>query len=96
MQVEVERAPVNYRWYHKLFSFVVIIACLELGLFLVMFPWSKYWDDNFFSSLNENWQHLWMNPYVRGAVSGLGLLNLYISFTEIFRLGRFWADPKPR
>jgi hypothetical protein len=27
--------------------------------------------------------------YVRGAVSGLGVANLYISFAEIFRLKRF-------
>ena len=29
------------------------------------------------------------NAYVRGAVSGVGVLNLYISFLEIFRLRRF-------
>jgi hypothetical protein len=27
--------------------------------------------------------------YVRGAVSGLGAVNLYISFVEILRLRRF-------
>src|SRR5205085_2785100 len=31
----------------------------------------------------------WENMYVRGAVSGLGVVNLYISFLEIFRLRRF-------
>ncbi len=84
-------ADARYRWYHKLFSFFVIVACLELGLFLVIFPWSSYWDDNFFSSLGAGWSHIWSNPYVRGGVSGLGLLNLYICFLEIFRLGRFWS-----
>jgi hypothetical protein len=32
---------------------------------------------------------LWDNMYLRGAVSGLGLANLYISFVELFRLERF-------
>jgi hypothetical protein len=31
----------------------------------------------------------WDNLYVRGAVSGLGAVNLYISLVEIFRLRRF-------
>ncbi len=94
MAIEVGRAPARYRWYHKLFSFVVIVACLEIGLFLMLFPWSRYWDDNFFSSFSEGWYHIWSNAYVRGAVSGLGMLNLYISFAEILRLGRFWSGSK--
>jgi hypothetical protein len=31
----------------------------------------------------------WDNLYVRGAVSGLGVVNLYISLVEIYRLRRF-------
>jgi hypothetical protein len=27
--------------------------------------------------------------YVRGAISGLGMVNLYISLGEVFRLRRF-------
>jgi hypothetical protein len=27
--------------------------------------------------------------YVRGAISGLGVVNLYVAFVEIFRLRRF-------
>jgi hypothetical protein len=34
-------------------------------------------------------RNLWDNPYVRGAVSGLGIVNIYISFSELFRLRRF-------
>jgi hypothetical protein len=30
--------------------------------------------------------------YVRGAISGLGVLNLYISLGEVFRLRRFSAN----
>jgi hypothetical protein len=31
----------------------------------------------------------WFNAYVRGAVSGLGIVNVYIALLEIFRLRRF-------
>jgi hypothetical protein len=28
---------------------------------------------------------LWLSPYLRGAVSGLGILDVYIAFAELFR-----------
>ena len=54
-----------------------------------MFPWTEYWDSNYFSAFLPAWQPYWDNMYVRGAISGLGVVNLYISFIEIFRLRRF-------
>ena len=42
-----------------------------------------------FSNLFPQMEAWWDNMYVRGAVSGLGVANLYISFAEIFRLKRF-------
>jgi hypothetical protein len=78
-----------YHWYHKLSAVIFIIFCMELGIFLLLFPWSELWDRNFFSSLSPAWRHYWDNAYWRGMISGLGLVNLYISLAEIFRLRRF-------
>jgi len=82
------RAPV-YPWYQKMWAFVFITFCLEIGLFLLIFPWTDYWGGNYFSNLFPQMEAWWDNMYVRGAVSGLGVANLYISFAEIFRLKRF-------
>jgi hypothetical protein len=79
----------EYRWYHKMSAILFVTFCLEVGLFLVVFPWTDYWDANFFSSLVPEWHQYWENLYVRGAVSGLGVVDLYISFVEIVRLRRF-------
>jgi hypothetical protein len=84
-----EAAPPAYRWYHKFSSIVLIIFCIEVGMFLLLFPWTEYWERNFFSSWVPEWHRFWDNSYVRGAVSGLGVINLYISLVEIFRLRRF-------
>ena len=46
-------------------------------------------DKNLFSALAPEWRQYWDNAYLRGAVSGLGVLNVYISLAEIFRLRRF-------
>jgi hypothetical protein len=35
---------------------------------------------------------IWENAYFRGALSGLGLVNIYISLGEVFRLRRPRAD----
>lgn len=78
-----------YRWYHKFSALLLIIFCLEIGLFLLVFPWTDSWENSFFAVLVPEWHGYWANAYLRGAVSGIGVLNLYISFLEIFRLRRF-------
>ena len=102
MQLEAARAGLagpQHRWYHKLAGVLFAIFCFEMGLFLIVFPWVPYWGTNYFASLAAStyqqaafadlWRSIWFSPYFRGAVSGLGLLNLYISFVQVFRLRRF-------
>jgi hypothetical protein len=86
---EAPRETSRYRWYHKVSALVFIVFCFELGVFLLVFPWLEYWDQNFFSAMIPEWHSYWENGYVRGAVSGVGALNLYIAVLEIFRLRRF-------
>jgi hypothetical protein len=81
--------PPVYHWYHKMSAVVFITFCLEMGLFLLIFPWTESWDGNYFSGLMPQMKIYWDNLYVRGAVSGLGVVNLYISLVEIYRLRRF-------
>jgi hypothetical protein len=85
---EPVRAP-EYHWYQKMGAVIFIAFCLELGLFLMVFPWTPYWEGNYFASLIPAWTPYWDNLYVRGAVTGLGVVNVYISLTEVFRLRRF-------
>jgi hypothetical protein len=63
--------------------------CFVVGVVLTLFPWLDWWEANYFSGFSPAWRQIWLNPYFRGAVSGIGLLNVYISFVEIFRLRRF-------
>ena len=79
----------RYRWYHKVSAVIFIAFCIELGTTLVLLPWSNLWGVNFWASLSPHWRAIWNNAYFRGAVSGLGVLNVYIALIEIFRLRRF-------
>jgi hypothetical protein len=49
-------------------------------------PWSTFWEQNYFA---ESWAPLHAfvtNNFVRGAVSGLGIVNLAIGFSELASL----------
>lgn len=83
-----EPAP-RYRWYHKLAGLCFVIFCFELGVFLLVFPWVTPWDMNYIASVSPSIHKLWTSPYFRGALSGLGLVNIYLSLIEVFRLRRF-------
>lgn len=77
----------QYRWYHKVTAVLFITLCLDIGLFLLIYPWTDAWDSS--AAFVQTWRPWLDNMYVRGAVSGLGVVNLYISLGEVFRLRRF-------
>lgn len=83
--------PPAFRWYHKIGAVLFAIFCFELGVFLLIFPWIDFWERNLFATWSPAAQQVWMNPFFRGAVSGLGLVNIFVSFIEVVRLRRFAA-----
>jgi hypothetical protein len=63
-----------------------ILFCLEIGLVLFLLPWTLLWDNNYFFSLTPQWNGFWLSAYLRGAVSGIGVVNLWIGLAEAWRL----------
>ena len=72
-----------------------ILLCLEAGVFLTLLPWWQPWGvgdwgDNFFLVMVAQktgfvgLQRAVASGWVRGAVSGIGLLNLAMAFWEMF------------
>jgi hypothetical protein len=58
-----------------------------VGLVLLL-PWLPSWDQNYLSGWSPAWFSLWMNSYFRGAIGGVGALNVYIAFAETIGLLR--------
>ena len=74
-----------------------IILCFEIGIFLTVLPWWPQgmwglsdWGNNYFllyaarKTGYQGLQTVVASGWVRGAVTGVGLLNLGIAFWEIF------------
>ena len=56
---------------------------LEVGLFLVVVPWSTFWERNYFADRIPPLRDMLANHFVRGAVSGLGLVNLVAGLVDL-------------
>ena len=59
---------------------------VEVGLVLVVVPWSPFWDRNYFLDLWPAAASVTRSNVVRGAVSGLGLINLWAAMAELAAL----------
>ncbi|MCI0338329.1 MAG: hypothetical protein L0226_12170 [Acidobacteria bacterium] len=75
----------------KITVIVYILICFEVGFLLVFLPWTPYWEDNVFlyfitGKLNAPWIPTFLTSgYVRGAVSGLGVLNILAGLRDIYK-----------
>lgn len=73
------------KWHRRVLAFCFVVFAFELGLFLLVFPWMENWDLNWIPVHSPRLSSLWMSPYFRGALSGLGLLNIYVALAELIR-----------
>ena len=67
---------------NKILVTVFIFFCLELGFFLLIFPWSQYWENNLFLLYLPSIREFILNNYFRGAVSGLGIVDIGLGVWE--------------
>src|SRR5439155_1976615 len=77
-----------------------IILCFEIGIVLTVLPWVPHgwlglsdWGNNYFLLLAAHKvgygvQRFVSSGWVRGAVSGIGVLNIVIGFWELFHFRR--------
>ena len=63
---------------------LLIAFFLEVGFVLAVVPWSAYWDRNYFAELIPPLHDLITNNYVRGAVTGIGIVNVLAGIYELF------------
>lgn len=73
---------------------MVVALSIEIGLVLVVVPWSVFWERNYFAQLLPPLQSLMTNHFVRGAVSGIGVINLTVGLAELVSILTGRAGPR--
>jgi hypothetical protein len=63
----------------------LLVATLyfEVGLVLVIVPWLPFWDRNYFAEALPFVDAVMTNNFVRGAVSGLGIVDVGVAISEV-------------
>ena len=69
-------------WLQRADLFVRVMVRLYLGLILFFLPWTHLWTLNRYFLYYSPVAFFTQNGAVRGVVSGLGLLNLWIALAE--------------
>ncbi|MGI8788704.1 MAG: hypothetical protein ACR2HG_13195 [Pyrinomonadaceae bacterium] len=78
----------------KLTVIFFIVLCLLLGVYLILLPWWSFgvigdWGDNYLLAFVSDKANLPIlrktiaSGWIRGAVTGLGILNLFLAFWEM-------------
>lgn len=74
-------APV---WLQRLSLAVLVIFCFYIGGLVTLLPWSpRYWNGNGWIMSHPAVADWLLRGWVRGFVSGLGLLDLWIGVSEL-------------
>jgi hypothetical protein len=79
-----------------LLSFLFVVYCLEMGIFLLLWPWSGAWD-RVWSQIPWHAARLYgLSPLVRSLVSGFGVVHLVWGAHDCeLWLRRFRQDREP-
>jgi hypothetical protein len=70
---------------NRVSRFLLILLIFELGVLVAILPWSSFWERNFFLERFPGLIPFLLNPFVRGAISGLGLLDMGIAAAMVRR-----------
>lgn len=62
---------------------VFIAFFIEVGLLLIVVPWSGFWENNYFAAAWPGLRPILTNNFLRGAVTGLGIVNLCAGFADV-------------
>ncbi len=73
-------API---WLQRLSLFVLVLFCVYVGVMVTVLPWwSRLWDHNTWIEGQPRLAAVLHSGAVRGLISGLGLLDIWIGVSE--------------
>lgn len=76
-------APV---WLQRISLFILVLFCVYLGVLVMVLPWwSRVWDHNGLLNAYPAVGAFLRNGAVKGVISGLGLLDIWIGISEVIQ-----------
>jgi hypothetical protein len=70
---------------NRFLTILYVVFCFEIGVFLFVFPWVSLWTRNYFVGHYPWFAIVARNYFLRGAVSGLGLADVWLACFEMWR-----------
>jgi hypothetical protein len=64
---------------NRIYRALLVVLAFEMGALLLYLPWSVYWEQNYFLSHYPSLLHIVLHPSFRGAVSGIGVLDILLA-----------------
>jgi hypothetical protein len=73
-------APV---WLQRVSLVMLVLFCVYLGILVAILPWwTRIWDQNLFINSHPALAAVLHTGAVRGLISGLGLIDIWIGISE--------------
>jgi hypothetical protein len=69
-------------WMQRVSLLVFVVFCIELGILLTVLPWTRVWSENSLLAGYPALRSFLQQGFVRGVVSGLGLIDIWIGVWE--------------
>jgi hypothetical protein len=77
----------------KLLSIAAIFFCFEIGLFLVIIPWSELWEGNYLLTYVPRFRPVILHNIFRAGVTALGGIDILIGLSELRRFVKSLRAP---
>jgi hypothetical protein len=72
-------------WVKRLWLIIFVLFCLEVGIILTVLPWTRIWTENSLLLGHPQLREFVMQNFMRGLVSGLGLVDIWMGIAEAVR-----------
>jgi hypothetical protein len=74
---------------NRILRALTVVLLFEMGALLLYLPWSAFWEQNYFLNHYPWLMRVVLHPSLRGIVSGIGVLDIFVAF------GLFNTRPVP-
>ena len=86
--VKAEEPPAPL-WLQRVSVVILVVFCFYVGVLLFVLPWTRYWQENHYLLTMPTLGPLMNSGMVRGVISGLGLIDVWIGISEILHYREF-------